>query len=91
MLLSCRQGEEGGEQGRVSHQTKEPGRECVYIGVSQPAVSDFRPRFIRRLSPGFQSILEQGERADTRAYLGRLGHFWTPGLLPSHSSCMRHL
>lgn len=52
MLPSCRQGEEGGECRRVSLQTKEPAW-CVYIGLSQPAVSDFRPLLYRENFPWF--------------------------------------
>lgn len=37
------------------------GCECVYIGLGQPAVSDFRASFIGRRSLGFQLVLEQGE------------------------------
>lgn len=56
MLLSCRVaggvGREGTEAGEPSD-PRSQGCECVYIGLGQPAVSDFRPPLYQESFPWF--------------------------------------
>ncbi|XP_055276048.1 pleckstrin homology domain-containing family A member 6 isoform X4 [Moschus berezovskii] len=87
MLPSCRLGgEEGSARAGKPSDPRSWGCECIYIGLSQPAVSDFRLCFIGEFSLVFSQCCSR-EKADTRAFLEGWGNSGFPGpspcLLPS--------
>lgn len=85
ILLSCRLGgEEGSARAGKPLDPRSRGCECIYIGLSQPAVSDFRLCFIGEFSLVFSQCCSR-EKADTRAFLEGWADSGFPGprLLPS--------
>lgn len=81
MLLSCRLGgEEGSARAGKPSDPRSRGCECIYIGLSQPAVSDFRLCFIGEFSLVFSQCCSR-EKADTRAFLEGWGNSGLPGPL----------
>ena len=69
MLLSFRLGgEEGSARAGKPSDPRSRGCECIYIALSQPAVSDFRLCFIGEFSLVFSQCCSR-EKADTRAFL----------------------
>lgn len=81
MLLSFRLGgEEGSARAGKPSDPRSRGCECIYIALSQPAVSDFRLCFIGEFSLVFSQCCSR-EKADTRAFLEGWGNSGFPGPL----------
>ena len=81
ILLSCRLcGEEGSARAGKPSDPRSRGCECIYIGLSQPAVSDFRLCFIGEFSLVFSQCCSR-EKAETRAFLEGWGDSGFPALV----------